>query len=121
MENQEIKWIKIKDLSPNSKVVNVIGKCLDLGDVIEISKNKKVLEVKFGNETVIITLSVWNDDIALMKKGETYEIINGYVSIFQNEIRLRRGKYSSIKESSKKIKTIKEENNEDDFTNALKK
>ncbi|MFX1450242.1 MAG: hypothetical protein ACFFCM_05340 [Promethearchaeota archaeon] len=98
--------IKIKELTPESKNVNLIGKCIELGEVREVANDNKVMEIVLGDETGTIILSVWNDDIEKVKKGESYQIINGYVTIFQNKMQLNTGKFGKFEVSEPKITKV---------------
>ncbi|NVM04644.1 MAG: DUF2240 family protein [Candidatus Helarchaeota archaeon] len=98
--------IKITDLTPESRNVNLIGKCIELGEVREVANDNKVMEVILGDETGSVILSVWNEDIQKMKKGESYQIINGYVTTYQNRIRLNTGKFGKFEVSEEKVTKV---------------
>ncbi|MFX0134181.1 MAG: OB-fold nucleic acid binding domain-containing protein [Candidatus Hodarchaeota archaeon] len=98
--------IKIRDLTPDSKNVNLFGKCIELGEVREVKNDNKVMSVKLGDETGIVNLSVWNEDIEKMKKGESFLIINGYVTTFQNKIQLNTGRFGKLEVSEQKITKV---------------
>ncbi len=103
--------IKIQNLTPESKNVNLIGKCIELGEIREVANDNKVMEVILGDETGSVILSVWNEDIEKMKKGESYQIINGYVTTYQNRIRLNSGKFGNFEVSEEKITKVDMKNN----------
>ncbi len=109
-EDKELKMIKIKDLTPSSKKVNLIGKCVELGEIREVAGNKRVMEVKFADETGVVILTVWNEAIEKMKEGESYKIINGYTSVYQEKIQLNAGKYGKIGVSKQKVELVNMEN-----------
>ncbi|MHA1298977.1 MAG: DUF2240 family protein [Candidatus Helarchaeota archaeon] len=98
--------IKINELTPESKNVNLIGKCIEIGDVREVANDNKVMDIILGDDTGTIVLSVWNDDIEKIKKGESYSITNGYVSTFKNRIQLNTGKFGQIEVSEQKITKV---------------
>ncbi|MHA1300141.1 MAG: OB-fold nucleic acid binding domain-containing protein [Candidatus Helarchaeota archaeon] len=106
----KIQLIKINNLTLDSKKVNLIGKCTEIGEIREVANENKVMEITIGDETGTVVLSVWNDDIEIIKKDESYRIINGYISKFQDKVTLNTGKYGQIEISEDKIKNVKEEN-----------
>ncbi|MHA1377308.1 MAG: DUF2240 family protein [Candidatus Helarchaeota archaeon] len=103
--------VKIKDLTTISKNVNLIGKCVEIGEIREVTNENRVLEIKLGDETGVINLSVWNDDIETIKKGESYKIVNGYITTFQNKIQLNTGKFGRLEISEEKITKVNMKNN----------
>jgi replication factor A1 len=115
--------IKISDLKPESRNVNLIGKCIELGEVREVANDNKVMEVILGDETGSVILSVWNEDIEKMKKGESYQIINGYVTTYQNRIRLNTGKFGKFEISEEKVTKVDITSNisESEYTPTRKK
>ncbi|MEM2199793.1 MAG: hypothetical protein QXK02_04195 [Thermoplasmata archaeon] len=65
---------KIKDLSPESKRVNVLGKVTSIGDTKEIQtrygESRKLTEVVIGDETGLITLTLWGDQSSDISQGD---------------------------------------------------
>ncbi len=91
---------KIKDLTPESKQVNVLAKVVSLSEEREITSRfgeaRKLVEATVGDETGTVFLTLWNDQIAQVTKDETVLIDNGYVSLVRGHIRLNVGKYGSF-------------------------
>ncbi len=98
---------KIKDLTPESKRVNVLGKLKSVGETREIQtkygESRKLTEVVIGDETGLITLTLWGDQINGINKDDTIYIDNGYVTLVRGHMRLNVGKYGSIKKSEEKV------------------
>ncbi len=105
---------KIKDLSPESKRVNVLGKVTSVGETKEIQtrygESRKLTEVVIGDETGLITLTLWGDQSNDISQGDTLYIDNGYVTLVRGHMRLNVGKYGSIKKSEEKLETVNTEN-----------
>ena len=104
---------KIKDLNPNAKRVNVLAKVVHKGEPREINtrygESKHVTEVVVGDETGVITMSLWEDQVNLVEEGETIYVDNGYISLVRGHMRLNVGKYGNIKKSDEVIEEVNEE------------
>lgn len=116
MENVEGEMMKVSDLGPRSRNVNMNVKVVEKGEVREIESRRDgskhtVSESKVGDETGIVLLTLWDDTIDKVEEGKVYQIKNGYTTLFQGNIRLNIGRYGEIEESKEKIKKVDEENN----------
>ncbi|GGM78319.1 hypothetical protein GCM10007108_15580 [Thermogymnomonas acidicola] len=104
---------KIKDLSPSSRRVNVLGKVLNVGEpkVIQtrFGEEKSVTEVVIADDTGKITLSLWGDQASQASQGQTIYIDNGYITLVKGHMRLNVGKYGSIKEGPEAVDEVNEE------------
>ncbi|WP_298409003.1 single-stranded DNA-binding protein [Ferroplasma sp.] len=103
---------KIKDLTPSSRRVNVIGKVVVLGEPKEIKtrfgEDKSVSEVVVADDTGKITLTLWDDQVKDIRDGETLKIDNGYISLLRGHMRLNVGKYGSMAEAEEGIEPNEE-------------
>jgi len=101
---------KIKDLTPESKQVNVLAKVVGLSEQREITSRfgeaRKLVEATVGDETGTVFLTLWNDQIGQVAKDETILIDNGYVSLVRGHIRLNVGKYGSFAKAETPIETV---------------
>ncbi|MCL4336122.1 MAG: single-stranded DNA-binding protein [Candidatus Thermoplasmatota archaeon] len=104
---------KIKDLTPESRRVNVLAKVISKGEPKEIQtrfgEEKSVTEVYIGDETGKIILSLWGEQASQAKNGETLYIDNGYISQVRGHMRLNVGKYGSLKAGEEEITEVNEE------------
>ena len=103
---------KIKDLTPSSRRVNVVGKVVVLGEPKEIKtrfgEDKSVSEVIVADDTGKITLTLWDDQTKDIRDGENLKIDNGYISLLRGHRRLNVGKYGSMSESDEEIEPNEE-------------
>ena len=103
---------KIKDLTPSSRRVNVVGKVVVLGEPKEIKtrfgEDKSVSEVVVADDTGKITLTLWDDQTKDIRDGENLKIDNGYISLLRGHMRLNVGKYGSMAESEEEIEPNEE-------------
>ncbi len=93
--------VKIGELKPNSRSVNVLGKVVSKGSVKEVPSGRdgsthRVAEVLLGDETGSIYLTLWDDDIDKVEVGNSVYLKNGYVSLFRGHMRLNVGRYGVL-------------------------
>ena len=109
--------IKIVELTPNSKAVNITAKVVSKGEVRTTTSGRdftehKVADALVGDETGCIYLNLWDDNIEKVKEGDTLNIKNGYINLLRGNMRLNIGRYGSfeiVKESQ--IQEVNTENN----------
>jgi replication factor A1 len=101
---------KVRDLTPNSKQVNVLAKVLSIGEPKEVMGKfgdpRKVCEAVVGDDTATITLSLWNEQIGSIQKDEVILVDNGYVSLVRGHMRLNVGRYGNLSKSAETIAEI---------------
>lgn len=104
-EEQASVQVKIKDLTPQSKRVDVLAKVLDVSEAKEIpgkfGNSRKVAEATIADETAAIILSLWDNQIGSIVKDDVVEIKNGYVSLVRGHMRINVGKYGQLTKSDK--------------------
>jgi replication factor A1 len=93
--------VKIGELKPSSRSVNVTGKVVSKGSVREVSSGRdgsshRVAEVLLGDETGSIYLTLWDEDIDKVDVGSAVSLKNGYVNIFRGHMRLNVGRYGTL-------------------------
>ncbi|MDR1991946.1 MAG: hypothetical protein LBQ98_00335 [Nitrososphaerota archaeon] len=92
---------KVGDLTPQSKAVNVTAKVVSKTEMREIPMGRdgsphKVSDALIGDETGVVYLTLWDDNIEKVSDGDTVRIENGYVTLFKGNIRLNIGKYGKL-------------------------
>ncbi len=112
----EINYIKVNELSPNTRELNLLAKIIQLGEVREVTNRNtgeehKVMDVLIGDETGTVYFSAWNEQIEEISENEIYQFLNSKTILFQRHIRLSLGREGYIESSDKKIKKIDMENN----------
>ena len=105
----------ISDLRPKLKQVNLKFKVVSKSDVREVNSRlddtlHKVSEAVVGDETGVITMTLWDDQIDLLEEGKTYILKNGYIGFFKNTLRLNVGRYGSIENSDEEISDVNLDN-----------
>ncbi|MCW3984659.1 MAG: OB-fold nucleic acid binding domain-containing protein [Candidatus Bathyarchaeota archaeon] len=92
---------KVGDLTPQSKAVNVTAKVVSKTEIREIPMGRdgsphKVSDALIGDETGVVYLTLWDDNIEKVNDGDTVRVENGYVTLFKGNIRLNIGKYGKL-------------------------
>jgi ssDNA-binding replication factor A large subunit len=98
---------KVRDLTPSSKQVNVHAKVMNVGEAKEVMGKygdpRKVAEAVIGDDTAVITLSLWNEQIGTIAKDDIVLVDNGYVSLVRGHMRLNVGRYGNLTKSDQPI------------------
>jgi replication factor A1 len=112
--SEETHDVKIENVKPLEKRLNVVFKVTGKNDEREINKRTgethRVCDFTVADETGIITLTLWNEDIDAMKEELVYKLSNGFANVFQNSLRLSKGKFGNIAEDSTVFEDINSEN-----------
>ena len=92
---------KVGDLTPQSKAVNVTAKVVSKTEIREIPMGQdgsphKVSDALVGDETGVVYLTLWDDNIEKVNESDTIRVENGYVTLFKGNIRLNIGKYGKL-------------------------
>ncbi len=110
---------KIAELKPFDKHVNVLFKVVEVGEPRSVTNRNsgethEVADVVVGDETASIILTAWNDTIDDLEEGQTYQLNNGYVTLFRGHMRLSVGKFGQIEPSDDEITEVNSEVNRSD-------
>jgi len=101
---------KVRDLTPNSKQVNVLAKVMTVGEPKEVMGKfgdpRKVCEAVVGDDTATIVLSLWNEQIGTIAKDEVVLVDNGYVSLVRGHMRLNVGRYGNLSKSTEAMAEV---------------
>jgi replication factor A1 len=92
---------KVGELTPQSRAVNVIAKVVSKSEIREIPMGRdgsahKVCDALVGDETGVVYLTLWDDNITKINENDTIRVENGYVTLFKGNIRLNIGKYGKL-------------------------
>ncbi len=115
-EEQSVET-KIDKLTPSSKRVDVLAKCLEVSEPKEIpgrfGGSRKVAEATIADESAAIILSLWDDQIGTVNKDDVLQIKNGYVSLVRGHMRMNVGKYGTL-DKGEGVETVSTELNMSD-------
>lgn len=107
---------KVADLTPRSRRVNVTVKVVSKNPVRDVVSRRdgtphRVTEALVGDETGVVLLTLWNEDIEKVGEDDVLSISNGYVSLFRGSMRLNVGRYGTLEISEETIESVNTENN----------
>ena len=105
----------VEQLRPYQKKVNITVKALRKNEVREVTSKlddstHKVTEAVVGDSTGTVLLTLWDDDIEKVENGKSYEVVNGYTSLFKNSLRLNIGRYGELKDAEQEVSEVNESN-----------
>ena len=93
--------VKIGELTPSSRAINVKAKVVSKSEVRNIAAGRdgaphRVCDALIGDETGCVYLTLWDDNIEKVNEGDTVNIGNGYVTLFRGNMRLNVGRYGTL-------------------------
>ncbi len=91
--------MKISELESNQKQVTIEAEVTEISPVKEFSrfgKTGRVASAVIEDDSGKIQLTLWDDQIEMVKKGDKVKIIGGYVKEWQGEKQLNAGRFGSI-------------------------
>jgi replication factor A1 len=104
-------------LTPQSTAVNVTAKVVSKSEIREIPLGRdgaahKVCDALVGDETGVVYLTLWDDNITKVNEADTIRVENGYVTLFKGNIRLNIGKYGKLEPAEAPLTAeVNQENN----------
>ena len=109
--------VKVSELTPNSREVNVIVKVANKGQTRDVTSGRdysihKVADALVGDETGSLYLTLWDDNVSKVNEGDTISIKNGYINLFRGSMRLNIGRYGTLEPVAESpIAEVNTENN----------
>ena len=107
-----INMVTVKEIAGRGPVDEVTVKITEVTEAREVKGGMlKVADAQGSDETGVITITLWNDDIAKVKQGDTIKIIKGWANEYQGKIQLSAGKFGEIEvvESAPEGEAVKAE------------
>jgi len=108
--------VKVQSLDPQSRQINVTVKVVSKSPVREtVSRSDgsahRVSDALVGDETGVIYLTLWDDNIEKVNEGDIISIKNGYVSLFKGSMRLNIGRFGSFERAEASLPEVNTKNN----------
>jgi replication factor A1 len=114
-EERPIEYVKVKDLTPESKNVNIIVKVVEEGEERSISSKfggeRKLKEFTVGDDTAVVVMTLWEDQVSQAADGDTLQVENGYISLVRGNMRLNIGKYGKFMKAKEPLEDVSTELN----------
>lgn len=115
--NRQPVDVKVGELTPNSRAVNVLAKVVSKTEIRNIATGRdgaphRVCDALVGDETGCVYLTLWDTSIEKVNEGDTVKIGNGYVTLFKGNMRLNIGRYGTLEISETPLEVeVNTENN----------
>jgi len=113
-DERPVTYVKVKDLTPEAKNVNINVKVVSAGDERSISSKfggeRRLKEFTVGDETGVVVMTLWEDQVGLASEGDSLQIENGYISLVRGNMRLNIGKYGKFAKAKDPIATVDTKN-----------
>ncbi len=107
--------LKVKDLTPETKSVNLTVKVVSVNEPEAVPSRgggvRHVTEARVGDETATVVMSLWEKQSEGISEGTVLRIENGYVSLVRGHMRLNVGKYGRMNVSKTSIEQVNTEEN----------
>ena len=93
--------MKICDIKEGDREINIEAEITEKSYAREVRSKfgyrpLMVADATLKDETGIITLTLWNEQISQVMVGDKVKIENGYAKSFRNVLQLSTGKYGKI-------------------------
>jgi replication factor A1 len=110
------KCISIVDLEPSMRNVNTEFKVISVSYPKEIhsrgnNRVQRVADATVGDDSGVVILTLWNEQIDRVRIGETYRLENGYTSLFRGSLRLKIGRHGELIDAPDSIDDINRQMN----------
>ena len=92
--------MNISDLRDGMRRVDAEGEISDMAEPRSVNLRTggeaRVADCMLKDDSGQIKLSLWDDQIDMVKQGSKVRITNGYTNSFRGELRLNVGKYGKL-------------------------
>jgi replication factor A1 len=92
--------MNIRDLRDGMRRVDAEGEISEISDPrtvnLRTGEQAKVADCMLRDESGVIKLSLWDDQIDQVRQGSKVRVSNGYTNSFRGELRLNVGKYGKL-------------------------
>ncbi len=89
----------IKDLEARQRNVNLVGEVVEISEPRTFEKfgtQGRVANAVIKDDSGQVKLTLWNEQIDKVKKGDKVAIKNGYVGEWQGELQVTTGKLGTL-------------------------
>jgi len=92
---------KVRDLTTYSRRVNLLARVVEMMEPRDVSSSSngelhRVTEALVGDETGVVLMTLWDEDVGRFSVGDVVEVDNGYAGTFKGRLRLNVGRYGKV-------------------------
>lgn len=91
--------MEIKDLKPNTGKVDLVVQVVEVEkprSFEKFGKKSKVCNAKLKDESGEVKMTLWNEEIELIKPGDKIHLQNGWCAQYKDELQVSCGKFGKI-------------------------
>jgi replication factor A1 len=108
--------LKLANLQPYQRGVNILFKVLKTEAIRNVQSRHdgskhRVADVLIGDDTGVMRLTLWDDEISLIEDGKVFRIVGGQSGLFQGQLQVSLGRSGKLEPSEQTISEIKRKNN----------
>ncbi len=112
----ETRTQKLINLQPYQRGITIDFKVIKTEAVRKVQSrhdgsNHRVADVLIGDETGVMLLTLWDDEIAQVEDGKAFRIIRGQSGLFQGRLQVSLGRSGKLVSSDQTITKINTERN----------
>jgi hypothetical protein len=109
-----VEWTQIAQLTEKTGYVNVHFRVLKKGKTRIVTQRLsgrkfEIAECLVGDQTAIIYLTLWNDDIDVIQEGRTYSLLSGSINVYDECMSLTKSRRGELLESVAPIEIVNEQ------------
>lgn len=91
----------MRDLTTYSRRVNLLARVVEMMEPRDVSSSSngelhRVTEALVGDETGVVLMTLWDEDVGRFSVGDVVEVDNGYAGTFKGRLRLNVGRYGKV-------------------------
>ena len=91
--------MEISEVTSDSKDINIEGEVLEVGPVktfLRMGRQGRVANAILKDDSGEIQLTLWNDQVDEVKKGDKVKIENGYVNEWKGNLQVSSGRNGTL-------------------------
>ncbi|KXA97496.1 hypothetical protein AKJ37_02880 [candidate division MSBL1 archaeon SCGC-AAA259I09] len=92
--------MKASEVKPGMRNLNLNLKVINIGDINSFKNEKgegRVATAICEDDSGKVKVSLWNEEIDKVDKGDRIRIESGYSRLFKDEVHISAGKYGELK------------------------
>jgi replication factor A1 len=107
---------KLANLQPYQRGITINFKVIKTEAVRKVQSrsdgsNHRVADVLIGDETGVMLLTLWDDEISTVENGKAFRIVGGQSSLFQGRLQVSLGRSGKLEPSDQSISEVNTERN----------
>jgi len=109
----DVEYIKIADLKPESRKVNLLVKVIGVDEPRDIETrygSKHLAEATIADDSGSLIMTLWEEQVGTIEKGDVLQIENAYISLVRGTMRLNLGRYGKMHKLDEELEVNTEPN-----------